>query len=277
MITIKDIKDKYKEFLDDLFLYEHEKRKQLSLSSIRIKKEYRGSGIGTKIMSDIISLADLKGYMITLTPSKDFGASSISRLKEFYKRFGFVENKGRNTDFTISDTMYRKPKNNVVEEKYMKKNISILESLRGNRKLSSIKESVEIDNIITSLQNDFNNIPSNLKPPSLDSDLQFLSSSFKNIEELVQEIAVETDYQKRTDRVRMAYNLADKAFQLAHSMYHEVTGILNGIQMGDWSKSGSQDMMNMEPMDDGLNPIINSIHSLKEYLKQTMSILAQNM
>ena len=33
----------------------------------------------------------------------------MSRLKDFYKQFGFVENKGRNKDFTISDSMYRLP------------------------------------------------------------------------------------------------------------------------------------------------------------------------
>lgn len=44
-----------------------------------------------------------------LTPSKDFGGTSVKRLTDFYKRFGFVENKGKNKDFTIRDTMYRVP------------------------------------------------------------------------------------------------------------------------------------------------------------------------
>ena len=36
--------------------------------------------------------------------------TSQARLKKFYKKFGFVENKGRNKDFEISELMYREPK-----------------------------------------------------------------------------------------------------------------------------------------------------------------------
>jgi hypothetical protein len=62
------------------------------------------------IMSSVINLADALGYTIALTPSLDYGASSVSRLKCFYKRFGFIENKGRYKNFTISESMYRLPK-----------------------------------------------------------------------------------------------------------------------------------------------------------------------
>lgn len=61
-------------------------------------------------MDDLISYADKTQQTITLTPSLDYGASSIKRLKDFYKRFDFVENKGRNKDFEFRDTMYRTPK-----------------------------------------------------------------------------------------------------------------------------------------------------------------------
>ena len=61
-------------------------------------------------MQEIIDNADAEGQTITLSPSIDFGATSINRLKDFYKQFGFVENKGRNKDFTISESMYRIPK-----------------------------------------------------------------------------------------------------------------------------------------------------------------------
>jgi len=61
-------------------------------------------------MQDIIDYADKNKKKIVLTPSTDFGGTSVNRLKSFYKRFGFVENKGRNKDFQIRDTMYRLPK-----------------------------------------------------------------------------------------------------------------------------------------------------------------------
>jgi GNAT superfamily N-acetyltransferase len=81
----------------------------LHLSKIVVPKEQRGKGVGSGVMAEITSMADAEGKTITLTPSTDFGATSANRLKDFYKRFGFVENKGRNKDFTIRESMYRLP------------------------------------------------------------------------------------------------------------------------------------------------------------------------
>ena len=84
-------------------------KKYIYLSRIEVDKETRGLGIGSEIMSEIIDYADYNDKKITLTPSTDYGASSVARLKDFYKKFGFVENKGRNKDFEISQLMYRVP------------------------------------------------------------------------------------------------------------------------------------------------------------------------
>jgi len=81
----------------------------LTLSRIEVPKELRDSGIGTKVMEDIINYADNNGKRIVLTPSKDFGATSVGRLKDFYSRFGFVENKGKSKDFSTKEAMYRNP------------------------------------------------------------------------------------------------------------------------------------------------------------------------
>jgi GNAT superfamily N-acetyltransferase len=82
----------------------------INLSKIEVPKGSRGQGIGTAAMTDLVKFADESGKKVALSPSVDFGASSKGRLVEFYKRFGFVENKGKNKDFTISETMYRLPK-----------------------------------------------------------------------------------------------------------------------------------------------------------------------
>jgi len=79
------------------------------LDKIVVPDEMRGSGKGTEFMVDLIADADKKGKAIGLTPSSDFGGNK-ARLKEFYKRFGFVENKGKNKDFTISESMVRAPR-----------------------------------------------------------------------------------------------------------------------------------------------------------------------
>lgn len=77
----------------------------LSLSKIVAAQPKQG--IGTAFMTELVALADQYGARIRLTPALDFGATSIARLKRFYKRFGFVENRGRNKDFSISESMYR--------------------------------------------------------------------------------------------------------------------------------------------------------------------------
>ena len=76
------------------------------LSKIEIPKGERNSGQGTQIMEEIINAADREGIDLALTPSDAFG-SSKSRLEKFYRRFGFVPNKGRNKDFSTRETMLR--------------------------------------------------------------------------------------------------------------------------------------------------------------------------
>lgn len=76
------------------------------LSKIEIPKSDRNTGQGTRIMEEIVSAADAQGIDLALTPSDAFG-SSKTRLEKFYRRFGFVPNKGRNKDFTTREAMLR--------------------------------------------------------------------------------------------------------------------------------------------------------------------------
>ena len=91
----KLLQEKYIDFpVEDpnisLELWEDEDK--LVLDKIIIPKESRKQGIGTKIMNMVCEYADNVQRPIYLTPSTSFGGSSVSRLKEFYKRFGFVKN-----------------------------------------------------------------------------------------------------------------------------------------------------------------------------------------
>jgi hypothetical protein len=88
----------------------------IRLNMIAVPKENRKSGVGSKALQLLTALADQHGLRITLvTGLRDphFGTTSKSRLIDFYKRFGFVQNSGRNKDFTITDNMYRNPKGNT--------------------------------------------------------------------------------------------------------------------------------------------------------------------
>lgn len=76
------------------------------LSRIVVPEDQRSQGQGTDIMESVIDWADSEGKIIALSPSNDFGGS-VPRLKAFYRRFGFVENTGRNRDYEVSAIMYR--------------------------------------------------------------------------------------------------------------------------------------------------------------------------
>lgn len=80
-----------------------------SLSRIVVPAAARDQGAGSQVMKALCAEADAAGATVALTPSVDFGATSVARLTRFYKGFGFVENRGRNKDFTISESMYRLP------------------------------------------------------------------------------------------------------------------------------------------------------------------------
>lgn len=80
-----------------------------TLSKVVVPKSERGNGTGTRFMTELTKAADDDGARLALSPSADFGGSK-ARLIEFYKRFGFVPNKGRGMDFEISESMRREPR-----------------------------------------------------------------------------------------------------------------------------------------------------------------------
>ena len=102
--SIDDIAKKYPDVIIDASVG----KKDINLSRIVVPKEMRNQGVGTQVMSDLSEYADSIGKRITLTPSSDFGGS-VPKLKSFYKELGFVENKGKNKDFSTREAMYREP------------------------------------------------------------------------------------------------------------------------------------------------------------------------
>lgn len=82
---------------------------EIHLSRIFVPKENRKQGVGSRMMQFIVNYADKENKIITLSPATDFGGTSINRLKNFYKNFGFVENKGKNKNYKYSSTMIRYP------------------------------------------------------------------------------------------------------------------------------------------------------------------------
>lgn len=107
---IKNFENKWESKGVKTDIYFNEKRNQIELSTVIVPKESRGEGLGSKFMDELSAIADTNNSIITLTPSTDYGATSKKRLIEFYKKFGFVENKGKYRNLEISDDMYRLPK-----------------------------------------------------------------------------------------------------------------------------------------------------------------------
>lgn len=109
-MTSDDIAKKWRQ--QGITLYIFEKDDMIILDSLIVPPDQRKQGLGTQIMQELINYADTVGKRIELSPGQkeDYhGTTSRQRLVNFYKRFGLVENKGRNKDFTTTKGMYRHP------------------------------------------------------------------------------------------------------------------------------------------------------------------------
>ena len=110
MTSIEELTNKWKP--EGVVLYVFERDDAVVLDSLIVPPDKRKQGIGTQIMQEVANYADMVGKRLELSPGQkdDYhGTTSRGRLVNFYKRFGLVENKGRNKDFEISKSMYRNP------------------------------------------------------------------------------------------------------------------------------------------------------------------------
>lgn len=81
----------------------------VTISKIETPAEYRGQGLAEQELTRVLADADKDGLAVALTPSSDFGANK-GRLVAWYKKHGFVPNKGANKDFGTRETMIRPAK-----------------------------------------------------------------------------------------------------------------------------------------------------------------------
>ncbi len=81
-----------------------------TLHKVVVPHAERGKGTGDAVMAALNRHADEHGHTIALTPEPIHGeGGSKAKLKRWYKRHGFVDNKGRNKDYEVSETMLRPP------------------------------------------------------------------------------------------------------------------------------------------------------------------------
>ena len=150
--SLDEISQKYPDVTIDVF--EDKKNKKLNLGRIIVPEGSRGEGIGTRAMQDLVEYADANNLKFTLTPSKEFGATSVTRLKKFYKQFGFVENKGKNRDFSHKESMYRVPelKEEVTGKAAITKESTPKATSTNDKILNSEVSRTSLRSIITSIR-----------------------------------------------------------------------------------------------------------------------------
>lgn len=108
----KYIHKKFGEVLDKFMVYYDATTKAMELTDLYIKPEFYGKGYGSQIMIELTQFADSKKLPIVLIPESETGSNE--KLINFYKKFNFVINTGRNKNFLLAiphaKSMYRLPK-----------------------------------------------------------------------------------------------------------------------------------------------------------------------
>ncbi|MFP3948987.1 MAG: GNAT family N-acetyltransferase, partial [Longimicrobiales bacterium] len=85
----------------------------IELSRVEVPEGERGRGLGTRALEEVLAWADLHNKTLWLSVARE---GNEGRLREWYKRHGFVENRGRNKDYALSRyaEMYRVPQGKDV-------------------------------------------------------------------------------------------------------------------------------------------------------------------
>jgi GNAT superfamily N-acetyltransferase len=86
----------------------------LYLEDLQIDPSQRRQGIGSAVVRRINEFANAHGLTVSLTPARKFyggpdGTTSADDLRTFYRRLGFVDNRGASRDTAIDAKMYRRP------------------------------------------------------------------------------------------------------------------------------------------------------------------------
>ncbi len=252
--SINDIKTKYKNNTDILNISEN--KETISLDNMVIKKSQRNKGIGSNIINDLIQYANKKGKTITLTPTNEFGTKT--RLTNFYKSKGFVENKGKNTDFMISDTMYKTPVNMK-----QKSNITQEELQKSIEKFKKAKKSINREDII--------NIANNLNiyhrgNTFEDKNMTKILGHYKQ-PQITEIDEFFKDYKDKEDLRKQAYNYALNNYKNEHVLIKDINKTIDIPQSGLKKTFGkNQDNIKMQSANNLLEIIKNA-----QYLNSSIS------
>jgi GNAT superfamily N-acetyltransferase len=84
------------------------KTNNIRVNQVWLLPSDRNKGIGGRMFKGLGKYADKIGSTTTLNPEPDKGKKGA--LERFYKRQGFVPNRGKSRDFSTMDSYIRRPK-----------------------------------------------------------------------------------------------------------------------------------------------------------------------
>ena len=82
----------------------------ISVKRVLTPQKARGKGNARRAMDDLVAEADARGMTIALTPEPMDVRTTKGGLEKFYRSLGFVPNKGRAKDYSISESFIRPPR-----------------------------------------------------------------------------------------------------------------------------------------------------------------------
>lgn len=102
---LESLLDELRKEYNPISILAWEDKNKIEVAKIVVPPDKRNQGIGTAVMKRLQEYAQSVGKPIVLRPEPEKGKKKA--LDRFYSGLGFVNNRGRNMDYTLSSPMAR--------------------------------------------------------------------------------------------------------------------------------------------------------------------------
>ena len=264
--NLDEIKNRNPEVDLDVF----EGDKGITLSSIKVKEENQKQGFGSQALNDLVKYADENNKTIALSPDVSFGKMSKKELKDFYKKFDFVENKGQNKNFSFRETMIRNPKGiaalpteqGATKVKTMLKPKTEIRS-EGGFKFApeKIKQNVQLQKVRIAKMNEG-------KTPAgepLNERIEIKAPEGSNLPNFVVGKIKPKDWQERTEKLLSdeQINRASKWYKEVYEYFNKIPGVKNDEEAKTLAQAWFAGQQNASPSE-----ALKNVLSIRQLLKE---------
>ena len=252
----------------DLDVFEEDKG--ITLSSIKVKEENQKQGFGSQALNDLVKYADENNKIIALSPDVSFGKMSKKELKDFYKKFDFVENKGQNKNFSFRETMIRNPKGiaslpteqGATKVENMLKPKTEIRS-EGGFKFApeKIKQNVQLQKVRIAKMNEG-------KTPAgepLNERIEIKAPEGSNLPNFVVGKIKPKDWQERTEKLLSdeEINRASKWYKEVYEYFNKIPGVENDAEAKNLAQAWFAGQQNASPSE-----ALKNVLSIRQLLKE---------